>query len=81
MTLAQIDKTMTAWPTVAETLRVPHSEGDYKELVSFLDRLIDEVGEDGNHPLASLMEVIGVLIEKYEDENVPELQLPVRSSS
>ena len=35
--------------------------------------LVDEVGEDENHPLASMMEVIGVLIEKYEDENVAEL--------
>jgi HTH-type transcriptional regulator/antitoxin HigA len=42
-------------------------------LVSLLDGLIDEVGEDENHPLASLMEVIGVLIEKYEDEHVPQL--------
>jgi mRNA-degrading endonuclease HigB of HigAB toxin-antitoxin module len=25
------------------------------------------------HPLASLMEVISVLVEKYEDEHVPEL--------
>jgi HTH-type transcriptional regulator/antitoxin HigA len=31
------------------------------------------VGEDEDHPLASLMEVIGVLIEKYEEEQVPEL--------
>jgi len=31
------------------------------------------VGEDENHSLASLMEVIGVLIEKYEGEHVPEL--------
>lgn len=49
------------------------SELGYDHLVSILDKLIDEVGEDENHPLASLMEVIGVLIEKYEDENVPEL--------
>ncbi|MCA0452350.1 MAG: hypothetical protein LCI00_00020 [Chloroflexi bacterium] len=46
---------------------------DYDRLVSTLDQLIDEVGEDESHPLASLMEVIGVLIEKYEDEHVPEL--------
>jgi HTH-type transcriptional regulator/antitoxin HigA len=39
-----------------------------------LDCLIDQVGEDDNHPLASLMEVIGVLIEKYEDEHVPHLE-------
>jgi len=40
-----------------------------------LDGLIDEVGEDESHPLASLMEIVGVLIEKYEDEHVPELTI------
>ena len=46
---------------------------DYDQRVDLLDRLIDEVGENENHPLASLMELPGVLIEKYEDEHVPEL--------
>ena len=41
--------------------------------MQLLDRLTDEVGEDENHPLASVMDVLGVLIEKYEDEHVPEL--------
>ncbi len=49
---------------------MPHSEREYRQLVKLLDRLADEVGENENHPLASLMEVIGVLIEKYEDEHV-----------
>jgi HTH-type transcriptional regulator/antitoxin HigA len=31
------------------------------------------VREDEKHPLASMMEVIGVLIEKYEDDKVPVL--------
>ena len=52
---------------------VPHAESEYQRLVAVLDDLIDVVGEDENHPLASLMEVIGVLIEKYEAEHVPEL--------
>jgi HTH-type transcriptional regulator/antitoxin HigA len=38
-----------------------------------LDTLIDAVGEDETHPLASLMEIVGVLIERYEEEHVPEL--------
>jgi len=38
-----------------------------------LDKLIDEVGEDESHPLASLMEIIGILIEQYENNHVPEL--------
>jgi HTH-type transcriptional regulator/antitoxin HigA len=73
MTLAQIDKIKRAWPSLAETVQVPHTEKQYRNLVELLDELIDEVGEDENHPLASLMEVIGVLIEKYEDEHVPQL--------
>ena len=53
---------------------MPHSQKDYQNLVALLDGLVDEVGENKSHPLASLMEVIGVLIEKYEDEHVPELR-------
>jgi HTH-type transcriptional regulator/antitoxin HigA len=52
---------------------VPRSEEAYERLVAVLDALIDTVGEDEQHPLASLMDVIGTLIERYEDEHVPEL--------
>ena len=47
---------------------------EYNKLVQLLDQLIDEVGEDESHPLAKLMDVVGVLIERYEDENVAELR-------
>jgi HTH-type transcriptional regulator / antitoxin HigA len=59
------------WPDLQAVLSVPHDEKDYKRLVGLLDSLIDEVGNDGSHPLASLMETLGSLIETYEDENVP----------
>ena len=62
-----------AWANIAAVVFVPHVESEYQRLVVILDNLIDIVGEDEDHPLASLMEVIGVLIEKYEDENIPEL--------
>jgi HTH-type transcriptional regulator/antitoxin HigA len=61
------------WPSVAKVLFVPHTETEYEQLVTLLDLLIDAVGEDETHPLASLMEVVGVLIEKYEDEHIPEI--------
>ena len=61
------------WPAVKDVVYFPHTEVEYNRLVSLLDALIDEIGENEGHPLASLMEVIGVLIEKYEDEHVPEL--------
>lgn len=62
-----------AWPAVAPLLFVPHTEAEYNRLVALLDALLDSVGEDEDHPLASLMEVVGVLVERYEDEHVPEL--------
>jgi HTH-type transcriptional regulator / antitoxin HigA len=61
------------WPSIAKILYVPHDEAAYDRLVAVLDQLIDQVGNDETHPLASLMEIIGVLIEKYEDEHIPEL--------
>lgn len=50
-----------------------HTESEYRQFGGLLDTLIDEVGEDESHPLASFMEVVGILIEKYEDEHVPDL--------
>jgi HTH-type transcriptional regulator/antitoxin HigA len=68
-----MEKAFAVWPQVEPTLRVPHNDREYRQLVKLLDRLIDEVGENERHPLASMMEVLGVLIEKYEDEHVKEL--------
>ena len=68
-----VSKTTNAWSSLAGTVFVPHSEEEYRRLVALLDNLIDEVGEDEAHPLASLMEIVGVLIQNYEDQNVPEL--------
>jgi len=74
MSVAELEKVTKAWPPISRTVRVPHTERDYQQLVELLDRITDQVGEDENHPLASLMDVLGVLIEKYEDEHVPELK-------
>ena len=70
---AALEQVTEAWPPISRAVRVPHTDADYREVVELLDRVTDEVGEDENHPLASLMDVLGVLIEKYEDENVAEL--------
>jgi len=68
-----VDQTASAWSSLAGTVFVPHSPEEYHRLVALLDNLIDEVGEDEAHPLASLMEIVGVLVEAYESEHVPEL--------
>jgi len=71
--IAEVQTAQHVWPMIEPVVFVPHMEREYKRLVTVLDTLIDVVGENENHPLASLMEVIGVLIEKYEDEHFPEL--------
>ncbi|MGI8544345.1 MAG: hypothetical protein ACR2MD_12850 [Aridibacter sp.] len=64
-----------SWKNISDTVFVPHNEAEYNRLVEMLDKLIDEVGEDESHPLASLMDVLSALIENYENANVPELAL------
>jgi HTH-type transcriptional regulator / antitoxin HigA len=73
MTAQEVKQIEQIWPGIAPVLFVPHNEKEYERLVAVLDTLIDVVGENESHPLASLMEVIGALIEKYEDEHVPEI--------
>jgi HTH-type transcriptional regulator/antitoxin HigA len=73
MSTAQMEKAFAAWPQIEPAVHVPRTDREYRQLVKLLDRLVDEVGENENHPLASLMEVLGVLVEKYEDEKVAEL--------
>ena len=69
----KIRNTEKAWTPVAGFIYVPHNKQEYDQIVNLLDDLIDEVGEDENHPLASMMEILGVLIEHYEINHVPEL--------
>lgn len=69
----QLKNIADVWPSIKNIFSVPHSEEEYENSVSFLDSLIDEVGENENHPLASLMESIGSLVETYENNNFPEI--------
>lgn len=73
MTTSAVEIVEQVWPALGPHLFVPHTEQEYERLVQMLDTVIDVVGEDETHPLASLMEIIGVLVEKYEDEHIPEL--------
>lgn len=63
----------TAWAPLVGTIFVPLTEEEYRQIVSLLDRVIEVVGEGESHPLASLMEVLGLLIEHYETAHIPEL--------
>ena len=75
MRTINLEKTEQALLNLTDVVFIPHTDEDYNKLVEMLNDLIDEVGEKEAHPLASLMEIIGVLIEQYETENIPELDI------
>ena len=70
----QLEEIAKVWPDIQAIFSVPHNQKDYNRLVNLLDSLIDEVGNTENHPLASLMETIGSLIETYESQNINEIE-------
>ena len=70
----QLKEIAKVWPDIQPIFSVPHNEKDYNKLVNFLDSLIDEVGNNENHPLTSLMETIGSLIETYESQYINEIE-------
>lgn len=67
-----IEKAVHIWPMISNIFSVPRTEEKYERTVALLDELIDEVGENEKHPLASLLDTLGTLIDAYEDRHFPE---------
>ncbi len=70
---SKLDEVAKVWPLIDNVLALPHKEEEYQQLVALLDEVIDIVGEDESHPLASLMETLGTLVETYEMQTIPEI--------
>lgn len=47
------------------------TEADYERATDLLNNLLDIVRDDSNHPLYSLLSVVGDLIEAYEIDHDP----------
>lgn len=56
------------WQYIAPVIRQPKNEKEFKELTSRLDNLLDYIGENENHPLAELADMISHVIESYEQK-------------
>lgn len=70
----KVEEVVKVWPTVRHIFQVPHTEAEYNEIINLLDMITDQVGNDESHPLASLMETLGSLIEPYEAQNLPAME-------
>jgi HTH-type transcriptional regulator/antitoxin HigA len=65
----QVDEAIAHWGHVAPLLTAPKSEADYEQLVQVLDEVLDAGGADEGHPLASLADSLGDLVEKWESQH------------
>ena len=45
------------------------NEQEYDVAVARLNTLLDKIGEDESHPLYSLLDTLGILIEAYDNEH------------
>jgi HTH-type transcriptional regulator/antitoxin HigA len=73
MSAAQLETLTRSWTPISSLVCVARTDEEYLRLVSLLDEITDEVGEDEGHPLASFMDVLGSLVHGYEANSVPEL--------
>lgn len=65
-------ETIKVWPVVSKVLSTLHTEEQYNKAAKLLDELIEEVSENENPLIESLIDTLGTLIKDYEDRNIPE---------
>jgi HTH-type transcriptional regulator/antitoxin HigA len=47
------------------------TEADYERARAIMDTLLEEIGEDEDHPLADVVDYLADLVKAYEDEHYP----------
>jgi HTH-type transcriptional regulator/antitoxin HigA len=50
-------------------LRPIHSEADFERMVAMMNSLLEDVGDDEDHPLSSLLDLVSDLVSRYEQEH------------
>ncbi len=56
-----------------EFVFVPTNDAEYEQILCLLDEVTDVVRNDETHALRPLMDVLGVLVEAYERQHVPDI--------
>jgi HTH-type transcriptional regulator/antitoxin HigA len=59
----------THWKSISPLLTI-RNEREYGAAVERMNELLDEIGTDESHPLYSLLDTLGTLIQAYEGEHI-----------
>lgn len=68
---AQVATALHVWPDLTPLVFVPRNEHEFLRLLEVTNHIANIVRSDEQHPLASLLDVLGSLVEQYEAENDP----------
>ena len=58
------------WKAIAPFFTISNDQ-EYDAAVERLNILLDEIGDDESHPLYSLLDTLGVVVEAYDNEHYP----------
>jgi len=59
------------WEHVSQYLGVITKETDYQDHLELLSQLMDEVGDNLDHPLSGFLDLLSIRIEEYEQKIFP----------
>ena len=65
-----VEETREHWQAIGPLLTIRNDQ-EYAAAVERLNALLDEVGEDEEHPVYGLLDILGTLVHAYEEEHVP----------
>ena len=81
-TVRHVEELTPAWRELQARapvkLRAISSDRHYREMMSFMNELLDDIGDDESHPLAGLLDIVTTLVHDYEERQV---QVPEASSA
>ena len=67
---ALVKETEEHWQAIGPLLTI-RSDRDHAVAIERVNALLEEIGDDEQHPLYGLLDTLGTLIHAYEEEHVP----------
>jgi HTH-type transcriptional regulator / antitoxin HigA len=68
LNMKALQSSWQAFDTLAH-LRPVNNEAEYDRMVALMNALLDETGDDEEHPLSGLLELASDLVSRYEQEH------------
>jgi len=68
--ISAIEASWQAFDTMTH-LRPIHTDDEYDRMVALMNSLLDATGDDEKHHLSGLLDLVGDLVSRYEQEHYP----------